>query len=102
MISRHMPLIVALAVSMGLSGGALGQAKPARLIGKTESGQPVYKFRLTRTSIAGIARISDQAIAARAKEVCPGGYRELSRRIQEEQRGSGVIYRDVDVTLVCG
>ena len=72
------------------------------VVGQTSSGQDLLRFRLTRTSALGVTPVSNAAIAARAAQICPGGYRELSRTGEATRRISGVIYTDVDVTIVCG
>ncbi|MBD3663340.1 hypothetical protein [Sulfitobacter aestuariivivens] len=72
-----------------------------REIGQTETGKPVYQFRLTRSNALGITPVSSGAIAARALEICPTGYREIGRTGEVTRRISGVIYTDVDVTIIC-
>lgn len=82
--------------------GCTTQPRQAQPVAKTADGQIVQRFTLTRANALGITPISNAAITARAAEVCPNGYREVSRRAQADRRISGVIYTDVTVDLICG
>lgn len=65
------------------------------------TGEKILVFTLTRASALGVVPVSERSIAERANELCPAGYRELSRYGQAERRISGVIYTDVTVRVVC-
>ena len=79
----------------------VAEGPPARIVGETVDARPVYQFRVTRSSALGVAPVSNAAIVARAREVCPGGYTEVARGGEVTRRISGVIYTDVYVSVVC-
>ena len=93
--------LIALAPLAACQQGDLTAAKPPQVIGETDSGQTVYEFRITRSNALGVTPVSNAAIVQRATEICPGGYQELSRRGEATRRISGVVYTDVDVTIIC-
>jgi hypothetical protein len=64
-------------------------------------GEVYREFTITRSNALGVTPVSTAAIAARAAEVCPTGYRILDLRGEASRRISGVIYTDVDVALAC-
>jgi len=70
-------------------------------VGQTTGGKPILRFQLTRSSALGLVPVSDQAIAARAAQICPDGYTQLARSGAATRRISGVIYTDVKVTIAC-
>lgn len=97
---RGKVLIVLVAVFLGACApGALEQRPAAE--GTTASGETVFSFTLTRANAFGITPVSERAIAARSRALCPGGWREISRYGQAERRISGIIYTDVTVRIVC-
>lgn len=96
------------AMMIGLTALAACEAAPPQLpprepvrVGETTDGRTLYTFRLTRSNALGVTPVSDAAIVARAQEICPNGFEELAREGQAERRISGVIYTDVEVTVLC-
>ena len=75
--------------------------RPAEIVGETATGQPVYRFRLSRSNALGISPVSDRAVQERALQICPRGYAELARQGSVERRISGVFYTDVYSTVIC-
>ena len=93
---------------IGVTALAACEAGPPQLsarepvkVGVANDGSMLYTFRLTRSNALGVTPVSNAAIAARAQEICPNGYEELARKGQAERRISGVIYTDVEVTILC-
>ena len=71
------------------------------VLGQVGDDQDVLRFRITRSSALGVVPVSNDAINARALQLCPEGYTEIARRGEATRRISGVFYTDVDVTIVC-
>ena len=85
----------------GCQAEDLSQPRPPQVVGETDTGETVYRFRITRSNALGVTPVSGAAIAQRAQQICPGGYEELARSGEATRRVSGVIYTDVDVTIIC-
>jgi hypothetical protein len=69
--------------------------------GRTENGQQLLRFKLSRANAFGTSPVSNAAIAERAQQICPQGYRELARTGDAYRGVSGIVYTDVEVTILC-
>lgn len=76
-------------------------SEEARVLGKTDDGRIIAQFTVTRASAIGIPPTPNTDIARRASAICPRGYVETGRSGEITRRISGVIYTDIDVTVVC-
>ncbi len=93
-------LTIVSAMTLGACEAGPQQAKPVATV-QTATGAQIKVFRITRSNALGVTPVSQRAITARALEICPDGYREVSRRAEAERRISGVIYTDVTVGIFC-
>ena len=94
------------AILLALSGLATcalpaPQPREARVIGQTDTGRTLHTFQITRANPYGLSPIPETAVTTRAQQICTKGYEELERRGDVERRISGIIYTDVEVTILC-
>ena len=77
------------------------QPREARLVGQTDTGRTLHTFQITRANPYGLSPVPETAITTRARQICTKGYEGLERRGDAERRISGIIYTDVEVTILC-
>lgn len=95
---RH--LVFALLITLP-GCAAMVFSEEARVLGRTADGRLIAQFTVTRASAFGIPPVPNTDIATRASAICPRGYTEANRSGEITRRISGVIYTDIDVTVIC-